>query len=204
MKGIGDFVTEPPPTPESKVVIPQAQPIMAPPTLAVTPPFRSIFEAESSYVWNTLRRLGVQERDLEDLAHEVFITVHRRLADYDASRPLRPWLFGISLRVAMRYRELARHRREVMGTAIEGVDEAPRADELIDKKRAQDLVLLALDTLDFERRAVFVMHEIDGEGIPEVAEALGIPLNTAYSRLRRARELFAAAVKRIQLRRGHS
>ena len=75
----------------------------------VTPPpnFRRIFEAESSYVLRTLHRLGVQERDVEDLAHEVFITVHRRLPDYDASRPLRPWIFGIALRTAMRYREPA-------------------------------------------------------------------------------------------------
>ena len=175
---------------------------MTAPTSLAAPPFRAIFDAESSYVWNTLKRLGVQERDVEDLTHEVFITVHRRLADYDPSRPLRPWLFGISLRVAMRYRELARHRREVMSTDLEAVDQAPRADELLDRKRAQDLVLQALEALDLERRAVFVMHEIDGEGIPEVAEALGIPLNTAYSRLRRARELFAASVKRLQLRRG--
>src|SRR5262245_47602718 len=94
---------------------------------AVRPAVRleDLFKAESSYVWNTLRRLGVQERDLEDLTHEVFLTVHRRLGDYDATRPVRPWLFGIALRTALRYRELARHRRELVTEPPEAVDQAP-------------------------------------------------------------------------------
>ena len=166
------------------------------------PSFRAIFEAEGGYVWNTLRRLGVQDRDLEDLAHDVFVTVHRRIGDYDPSRPLRPWLFGICLRVAMRYRDLARHRREVMDAEVEPADEAPDAEALLVQKQAKDLVAEAMEALDMDRRAVFVMHEIDGEGIPEVAEALGIPLNTAYSRLRLARAEFAEHVVRLRRRGG--
>ncbi len=191
--------------PETGTVASQPLRVDAPPPAPDAPPppsFRDIFETQGNYVWNTLRRLGAQERDLEDLAHDVFVTVHRRFADYDPSRPLKPWLFGICLRVAMRYRDLARHRREVMDVDVEPADDRPDAEALLVRKQARDLVAEAMEALDMDRRAVFVMHEIDGEGIPEVAEALGIPLNTAYSRLRRARELFEAAVKRIRLRRG--
>ena len=196
-------MTDSPTRAESESVTPQAIAAAAP--LLPAPPlpsFRDVFDSESSYVWNTLQRLGVQTRDLEDVTHDVMLAVHRRLADFDASRPLRPWIFGIALRVAMRYRDLARHRRELMGLEVEAVDETPGPEEQLVTAQARGLVMEALDALDMDRRAVLVMHDIDGHGIPEVAESLDIPLNTAYSRLRRAREQFKGAVKRIRLRRG--
>src|SRR5689334_8515619 len=85
-----------------------ACPVLAPPRLT----FRAIFEAEFAYIFNTLRRLGVREPDLEDVTHDVFITVNRLLSEFDPSRPLRPWLFGFAFRVASDYRRLARHIRE--------------------------------------------------------------------------------------------
>jgi RNA polymerase sigma-70 factor (ECF subfamily) len=166
--------------------------------------FKSMFLAESSYVFCSLRRLGVPERDLEDLTHDVFMTVYRRLDDYDSSRPLRPWLFGIAFRTAWRYRDLARHRREVAGDAQHFADEAPAADEQLATQQARRLLMQALDSIDLDQRAVFVMHEIEGHSMPEVATALEIPLNTAYSRLRLARERMRAALTRLRLRQGES
>ena len=74
--------------------------------------FEALFESELSYVCRTLRRLGVKEADLDDLAQEVFITVHRHLHEYDSSRPLKPWLFSFAFGTAANYRRLARHRAE--------------------------------------------------------------------------------------------
>jgi RNA polymerase sigma-70 factor (ECF subfamily) len=162
--------------------------------------FRAIFEAEASWVVHSLRRLGVQERDLEDVAHEVFLGVHRRIAEYDPARPLRPWLFAFVFRFAADYRKRARHRRETIDDDLDPVDAGPDADEQLEAARARRLVLDALDGIDLDQRAVFVMHEIDGLSIPAVATALAIPVNTAYSRLRLARERFTAAVKRRTLR----
>ncbi len=164
--------------------------------------FRAIFEAELTYVWNALRKLGIHPADLEDVAHEVFVVVHRHLADYDPTRPLRPWIFGICVRVASDYRRLARHRREVAPGAVEATDPAPAADEHMAQRQAQAMVNEALDTLDLDRRAVLVLHDIEEETMPVIAEALAIPLNTAYSRLRLARRDFADAVTRLQKRRG--
>ena len=164
------------------------------------PEFRALFEAESSYVWRTLRRLGVPDRDLEDVAHEVFIIVHRRLEDFDASRPLRPWLFGISTRVAAAYRRSARNRHEVIDGAAETADPAPAADEMVEQSEARALVRRALDAIDEERRPVFIMHDLDGYPMSEIAAALEIPANTGYSRLRLARAEFAGAVERARLR----
>ena len=160
--------------------------------------FPAIYGAEFGYVWNTLRRLGVQDRDIEDLCHDVFVVVFRNLDAYDARRPIRPWLFGISFRVASDYRRSARHRREIPGTTRELTCPAPPADEVMLRRERQRLVARALAALELDRRAVFVMHDIDGHVMPDIATALGIPLNTAYSRLRLARVDFAAAVKRVQ------
>jgi RNA polymerase sigma-70 factor (ECF subfamily) len=167
------------------------------------PTFEAVFQAELPYVWNTLRRLGVRDADAQDQAQEVFVVVHQLLSDYDPARPMRPWLFGIAYRVACRYRALARHRRELGDDAApEPADPAPGADEAIAAAEARDLVIRALDAIDLGRRAVFVMNVIDERPMPEVAETLGIPLNTAYSRLRLAREEFERAVKRLRPSRG--
>ena len=160
--------------------------------------FPAVYGAELGYVWNALRRLGVQDRDIEDLCHDVFVIVFRNLAAYDTRRPIRPWLFGIAFRVASDYRRSARHRREIPGTAREVACPSPPADEVMLRRERQRLVVRALEELELDRRAVFVMHDIDGHVMPDIAAALGVPLNTAYSRLRLARADFAAAVKRVQ------
>lgn len=169
---------------------------------AVMPSFDAIFERDFGYVWNSMRRLGIPNRDLEDLSHDVFFRVYERLADFDRERPFRPWLFGFCFRVASDYRRRFANRREVLGAELEPVDPAPSALDRVLQAEATSLAQLALQGLELGRRAVFVMHEIDGAPIPEVAHALGIPLNTAYSRLRLAREQFSAALRRERLRRG--
>lgn len=160
-------------------------------------PFRATFERELDYVWTTLRRLGVREADLEDVAHEVFLRVHRRFADYDTKRPIRPWLFGFAARVAADYRKLARHRREVWSESDEAVDPAPLADEQLAALDARALVARGLEALDLDKRTVFIAHDLDGLTAQEISETLELPLFTVYSRLRVARERFAASVKRL-------
>jgi RNA polymerase sigma-70 factor (ECF subfamily) len=167
-------------------------------------PFRAVFDGHFDYVWCSLRRCGVREADLEDLAHEVFLRVHRQLGDYDATRPLRPWIFGFVFRVASDHRRLARHRREVPGEAPDLVDPEPAPDERLMAQDRRALVAAALDALDLEHRAIFVASEIEGHAVREVADALEIPLGTAFSRLRVAREKFAAAVRRLHVRRGEA
>ena len=163
----------------------------------------SMFDDHFDYVWGTLRRLGVRDADREDLVHEVFLKVHARLADYDAARPLRPWLFGFAYRVAADHFRLARHRVEVLGdpgdsTAATGL----AADARVEALEERDLILTALQALDLDRRAVLVMHDVDEVPVPQIAEMFEIPLNTAYSRLRLARELLAREVTRLRIARG--
>ena len=158
--------------------------------------FPAIYRSEFSYVWKTLRRLGAPTPDIEDLVHDVFVVVHRHLGDYDRARPLRPWLFGIALRVLADFRRAGRNLREFPGETVEPVDASPTPHERMEDNEARAVLMKALDSLDLDRRAVFVMHELDEHPMPEIAAVLAIPLNTAYSRLRLARADVAAWIKR--------
>lgn len=155
--------------------------------------FRKLFEAEFGFVCRALRRLGVHEGDLPDVAQELFVTVHRRISEFDRSRAPRPWLFSFAVRYASNYRRLARH--DVVSSDAPAVPHAGGADSGVE---ARDLVLRALAKLTFERRTVIVMHDLEGFPAPDIASDLGVPLNTVYSRLRLARADFRIAVEDLQ------
>lgn len=160
--------------------------------------FRQVYEECFGYVWSILRRLGVFERELEDAVHDVFVVFHRRMADFDDTRPARPWLAGIATRVASDFRRRAVHRREQVTDEVEGPPRAPRQEAELEANDARRLVRRALEGLDQDRRAVFVLCDLEGYKVPEIAELLEVPLNTAYSRLRLARRDFEAAVRALR------
>ena len=161
-----------------------------------SPEFPDIYRNEFPYVWKTLRRLGASAQDIEDLTHDLFVVVHRHLPDYDPERPLRPWLFGIALRVLADHRRAARHKHEIFTDEFDPADGAPTVLERMEGEEARDLLMRALDRLDLDRRAVFVLHELDELPAPEIARVLEIPLNTVYSRLRLARADVTEALRR--------
>ena len=162
--------------------------------------FQAIYRAEFPYVWNTLRRLGVRHADLGDLSHEVFVVAFRRLSDFDQARPVRPWLFGIAFRVVAHFRRAQQTNPESCSDVSPDELAAPAQgpEEALAARQDRALVARALDTLDLDRRAVFVMHELEGQAVPEIARTLDVPLNTAYSRLRLARRDFVEAVRRTR------
>ena len=163
------------------------------------PRFPELFEQHAPYVWTTLRRLGAQARELDDLTHEVFIQIFRHLEQYDPRRPIKPWLFGFVLRIASEHRRRGPHRVEVLSEP-EVVDATPSPVERLLAEERRQLAWAALEQLELKRRAVFILHEIDGYPIPDVAEALGVPLATAYSQLRLARQDFSKAARRMRSR----
>ncbi len=141
--------------------------------------FEALFRQHIAYLCRTLRRFGVPDKDVEDVAHDVFVVVHQRLEDYDAQRPFRPWLCGIASRTASAHRRLKGNQTASLDfeqTAPEGSSHETR-----------DLLSRVLPRLPEDRLAVLVMHDMNGHTMPEIADALAIPLNTAYSRLRLAR-----------------
>lgn len=161
------------------------------------PRFRAIFDAECPWVWSSLRRLGVAPADLEDVCQEALVRVHRNLDAYDPHRPLRPWLFGILFRVASEWRRHRRRRPEFATEGLDPEDPRPDAERCAARAEARALVERCLDAVQVDRRAVMILHDLDGVAMPEIARALDLPLNTAYSRLRLARDEFRAEHARI-------
>jgi RNA polymerase sigma-70 factor (ECF subfamily) len=150
------------------------------------------------FVYRSLERLGVPSADLEDLSHDVFVVAHQRWAAFDRSSPVRPWLFGIAVKVASGAQHRAWRTREVPTQDYpDAEDKQPLPDTLAEQAQLRRRLLRALDTLNLERRAIFVLHDLQGVAVPEAADALGVPLNTAYSRLRAARLQVTEALRRL-------
>jgi RNA polymerase sigma-70 factor, ECF subfamily len=151
-------------------------------------------------VFNLVRRFGGREADLEDLTHDTFMAAWNSRASFDVSRPLRPWLMGIAFRVVSDYLGRARHRVELAAPeeAHTVPDPSRGPGEHAEALQARDLVQSALLQIAPERRAVFVMHEIEELPISEVARIIEVPEGTAWSRLRTARREFNAAVQSLE------
>lgn len=154
------------------------------------------YESEFAYVYRALRRHGVAGPDVEDLAQDVFMIMWRRWGDYDRLRPLRPWLAGIALRVAQGY--LRRRRREIPHPEIDAEASGPDGEQVLSSTRNRTLALRALAAVREDQRALLVSHDIDDLSVREIARALGIPLFTAYTRLRNARKAFARVVRDLE------
>jgi RNA polymerase sigma-70 factor (ECF subfamily) len=162
----------------------------------------SIHGAHADFVWRSLQRMGVRDADLEDQMQEVFVVVHNRIGSFDGSSRMTTWLFGIALRVAAAYRRRSHRRREQVVADVPE-PELPAEDSPEDAaiaRQARARLLEVLDLMDLEKRAIFVMFELEELSCDAIAETLGIPVGTVHSRLNTARKDFQAALKRFTAR----
>ena len=170
------------------------------------PTFAEIYEAHFSFVWRSLRRLGVPQANLDDVTQEIFFVVHRRLTAFEGRSSLKTWLSGIILNVVRAHRRhlVAKHPYSLVpedSSDLDTVtDTAAGPHEIASRAEAVCLVERLLGMLDDDKREVFVLAELEEMGAPEIAIALGVPVNTVYSRLRIARQEFEAAVARHRAR----
>ncbi|MEM9456364.1 MAG: sigma-70 family RNA polymerase sigma factor [Myxococcota bacterium] len=151
---------------------------------AIPTGFETVYRREFPFVWAAARRLGVPPSVLDDAVQDVFLTAYRRWDDLDCEVSPRAWLYGVTRRVAFRYRRTqarTARRRSVVSQASRSRHE-PHAE--LEGAHDVDAVLAGLEA---RRREVFVMSELLDMSGPEIAAELKIPLNTVYSRLRLAR-----------------
>jgi len=151
--------------------------------------FRAFFVANFDFVCKTLRRLGVIDADLADVAQEVFVVAHRSFSTYDPERSAKTWLFAFARGYASNYRRLGWHRRAEMPDSARA-----SSQRLLQKLDARAKVALGLAALDDEKTTVLVLHDMEGLSAAEIARDLGVPLNTVYTRIRAAREAFKMAL----------
>jgi RNA polymerase sigma-70 factor (ECF subfamily) len=186
--------------------IPSAPPAAAP---LAAPEFDRVYDEHFAFVWRNLRRLGVAEAQLDDAVQEVFLVVYRRLADFAGRSLLKTWVFGIVVRVAADQRRALRRKSPHLARAGARTDAAELPDASGDdphdrllQREGSRLLHEVLERMSDDRRAVFVLAELEQMPVPEIAAALGLNVNTAYARLRAARHDFEQAVARLQARDG--
>jgi len=163
-----------------------------------------VVKTHYEFIWRTLRRLGLPPSAADDATQQVFLIVSRRLGTIAVGAE-RTFLYRTAVRVTCDARRA--HNRQLKRTSDEEVgtlaDPTPNPEELTDQKRARVLLDQLIAGLDEELQEVFVLFELDRMPIPEISELLGIPPGTCSSRLRRAREDFKEALKRMQARQAH-
>ncbi len=166
----------------------------------------AVYAAHAGFVWASLQRLGVRPSDLDDMLQEVFVIVHQRLHTFDHSSKVTTWLYGVCLRAASDYRRRAWRRHEHVGdTPVEerpgSTTTSPEDDAVGRQARARlDAIL---DELDVDKRAVFVMFEVEELGCDEIAAIVGVPVGTVHSRLFAARKQFEKSLARHNARDTH-
>lgn len=167
------------------------------------PSYAQIYDEHFAFVWVNLRRLGVQEGAMDDAVQDVFVVVHRRLAEFEGRSSLRTWLFGIVVRVARDHRRSAKRFAALVGAAPDHQPSAPTPAELALDKEALEILERILGEMDEDKREVFVQVELEQMSVTDVAVALDLNVNTAHARLRAAREQFAQASARFRAREKH-
>jgi RNA polymerase sigma-70 factor (ECF subfamily) len=162
--------------------------------------FEEVYEAHFSYVFRTLRRLGVREADASDAAQDVFMVVHRRLPEFEGRAKMTTWLFRICRHTASDWRRSARVRHESQASADmpEPTEKGPDAAAQLARRQELQLVEAILDELPEEQREVFILFELEEMEGDEIADVLTLPVGTVRSRLRLAREAFQRNVQRRQ------
>jgi|HubBroStandDraft_1064217.scaffolds.fasta_scaffold203819_2 RNA polymerase sigma-70 factor (ECF subfamily) len=156
-----------------------------------------VFREHAAYVWRVLRRLGVEESDVEDVCQEVFVIVHKKLGTFEGRSSLRTWVYGICLRSAADYRKRSFRRNETVTEAFPDVPSGSDPHGEAAGRQARALLDRIVGELDDEKRAVFVLYEIEELPMSEVAAAIGCPVQTAYSRLHAARAIVEKAAGRL-------
>ena len=162
------------------------------PAAGVRPHFRELFDAHARYVWRSLLGLGVSEADVPDASQQVFLVVHDKLGRLAEGCSLRTFVYGICVRVASDFRRRAHRRHESLCASPPEAICGATQENSISRRQALTLLEAALAALTAEQREVFVLYEIEGLPMNEVALTIGRPLQTAYSRLHAARKAVAA------------
>jgi RNA polymerase sigma-70 factor (ECF subfamily) len=157
-----------------------------------------MFRAHHELVWRTLRRLGLRPEQAADATQQAFLIAAERLADIRAGSE-RAFLFGTALRLA-RTTYRAGKRLQLEDDMDQLADNGSRQEELVDRRRAVALADRVLSQMEPSLLTVFVLFELEGLSTPEIAEIIGVPLGTAASRLRRAREAFRSTAARLERR----
>jgi RNA polymerase sigma-70 factor (ECF subfamily) len=168
--------------------------------------FEQIYESCVDFVWRSARRLGVPESMVDDVVQQVFLTVHRKLGEFEGRSSLKTWIFSILLRTVHDHRRRLRRKSPHWETGAADpdlvADDARGPHEALVRAEAWRVVDELLESLEGDKRVVFVLAELEQMTAQEISEATGLPPKAVYSRLRAARTDFERAAARMRRRLG--
>jgi RNA polymerase sigma-70 factor (ECF subfamily) len=180
------------PNGDRRLVVERKGPELEAPASRPIENFADVFQAQAAYVLRLLRRLGVREADVEDVAQEVFLVVHARLPAFEGRSTLKTWICGICLRKTSEYRRKAYRRREHATASVSEQPSPSTQERQLEQNEQAALLKQGLTQLSEKQLQVFVLYEIEELPMAEVARAIGCPRFTAYTRLHAARRVLRA------------
>jgi RNA polymerase sigma-70 factor, ECF subfamily len=160
------------------------------------PSFDSVYEDYFDFIWSMTRRFGIREDAIDDVVQETFVVIHSKLHTLQSPESLRSWIYAVARKTASGYRRRRGDLQESSDIPESLVALMSSPEDLAQQNAQVQRLWHLLETLSAEKREVFIMSELEQFTCPEIAEALNIPVNTAYSRRRTAREAFELALER--------
>jgi RNA polymerase sigma-70 factor (ECF subfamily) len=161
--------------------------------------WRELYDAHFEFVLRVARRLGTPEAEAEDVVHDVFVVVHRKLDRFEGGK-LTTWLYRITANVVSE-----RHRRRRVRRAFEslkiwiGAEAGESPERAAERSSATRAVERVLERMHPKKREVFALFELEGLAGEEIADRIGCPINTVWTRLYHARKQFLEIARRLQV-----
>jgi RNA polymerase sigma-70 factor, ECF subfamily len=158
----------------------------------------------AAFIARIIQRLIGAGPHVDDLLQETFIVAFRRRAQFDGRAEVRTWLYAIAAHLCLHHRRSARRFSLFHGRLAQEGPRAssPAADEQLAHKQELGRAREVLEKLSFEQREVFVLYELEELEGREIAELLGVPVGTVWTRLAAARKKFTTLVRKRRLKEG--
>ncbi len=159
--------------------------------------WRELYDAHFDFVYRVARRLGTPEGEVEDVVHDVFVVVYNKLDQFEGGK-LTTWLYRITANIVS-----GKHRKRRVRKAFESlklwVGAAPpeSPERSAERRSASAAVERILERMSPKKREVFVLFELEAIPGEQIAEQLGCPLGTVWTRLHHARKEFLKVAKRL-------
>jgi RNA polymerase sigma-70 factor (ECF subfamily) len=163
---------------------------------------RKLYSERADFVRRVIIRLGGPRADVDDLVHDVFLIALRKRDSFEGRAAPTTWLYSVAVKVVAGARRRARIRQ------LFGLEDAYEPTEretpasVFEHREASRIVYRLLDRIGEKKRTVFILFELEGLSGEEIAEAVGCPLKTVWTRLFHARREFAELLGKTSEREG--
>ena len=148
--------------------------------------FRKLYDRYFDYVARQVGRMMGLQSEREDVVQDVFVAVYRSLDSYRGDSAFSTWLYRLTYNVTVTH--LRKRPRTVELAAWRPLRDSQSAWNQLEARDMIRVLYAALDSIPLEQREAFLLHEVEGMKLREVAELTGTSINTVAARVRRTRE----------------